>query len=174
MPPKGENVPHLCSLLAGYLGLCGSSAGKESACNSRDPGSMPGSGRSLGEGIGYPLQYSWVSLVIQQVKNLPTMRETWLQSLGWEDPVEEGIATHSCILAWRIPKGRVAWKAHKESDTTDRLSTAQQDAWHTAGAQWREETSGSRQSFCPSLSQGLGDQTATPGRDRRGRLSPPC
>ena len=64
---------------------------------------MPGLGRSSGEGIGYPLQYSWASLVAQLVKNLPTMQETWVQSLGWEDPLEKGKATHSSILAWRIP-----------------------------------------------------------------------
>ena len=56
-----------------------------------------------GEGIGYPLQYSWVALVAQLVKNLPAMRETWVRSLGWEDPLEEGKVTHSSILAWRIP-----------------------------------------------------------------------
>ena len=67
------------------------------------PGSIPGSGRSPGEGIGYPLQYSWASLVAQLVKNPPTMWETWVQSLGWEDPLEKGKATHSSILAWRIP-----------------------------------------------------------------------
>ena len=61
------------------------------------------SGRSPGEGIGYPLQYSWTSLVAQQVKNLPAMLETWVQPLSWEDPLEKGIATHSNIMAWRIP-----------------------------------------------------------------------
>ena len=50
---------------------------------------IPGSGRSTGEGIGYPLQYSWASLVTQLVKNSPTMWETWVQSLGWEDPLEK-------------------------------------------------------------------------------------
>ena len=80
---------------------CGS-AGKESTCHAGDPGSIPGSGRSPGEGIGYPLQYSWALLVAQMVKNLPAMRETWVRSLGWEDPLEEGMATHSSILAWRI------------------------------------------------------------------------
>ena len=54
----------------------GSSAGKESACNTGDPGSIPGSGRSPGEGIGYPLQYSWAFLVSQTVKNPPAMWET--------------------------------------------------------------------------------------------------
>ena len=75
-----------------------SSVGKESACNAGHPGSIPGSGRS-GEGIGYPLQYSWASLVAQLVKNLPAMQETWIRSLGWEDPLEKGKATHSSIRA---------------------------------------------------------------------------
>ena len=65
--------------------------------------SIPGSGRSAKEGIGYPLQYSWASLVAQLVKNLPAMWESWVQSLGWEDPLEKGKATHSSILAWTIP-----------------------------------------------------------------------
>ena len=65
---------------------------------------IPGSERSPGEGIGYPLQYSWASLVAQLVKNLPEVQETWVQSLGWEDPLENGKATHSSILAWRIPR----------------------------------------------------------------------
>ena len=64
---------------------------------------IPGSGRSAGEGIGYPLQYSWASLVAQLVKNPPTGRETWVCSRGWEGPLEKGKATHSSILAWRIP-----------------------------------------------------------------------
>ena len=68
-----------------------------------DPGWIPGSGRSAGEGIGYPLQYSWASLVAQLVTNLPAMRETWVQSQGWEDPLEKGKATHASIPAWRIP-----------------------------------------------------------------------
>ena len=80
-----------------------SSVGKESTCNAGDPGLIPGSGRSAGKGIGYPLQYSWTSLVAQLVKNPLAMQETWVQSLGWEDPLEKGKATHSSILAWRIP-----------------------------------------------------------------------
>ena len=64
---------------------------------------IPGSGRSPREGVGYPLQYSWASLVVQMVKSRPVMKETWVRSLGWEDPLEEGMATHSSILAWRIP-----------------------------------------------------------------------
>ena len=80
-----------------------SSVGKESAYNAGDPGSIPWSGRSPGEGIGYPLEYSWASLVAQTVKNLPAMWETWIRSLGGEDSLEKGMAAHSSILAWRIP-----------------------------------------------------------------------
>ena len=80
-----------------------SSVGKESTCNAGDPGSIPGSGRSTGEGIGYPLQFSWASFVAQLVKNPPALRETWIRSLGWEDPLKKGKATHSSILACRIP-----------------------------------------------------------------------
>ena len=80
-----------------------SSDGKESACNAGDPGSICGMGRSAGEGVGYPLQYSWASLVAQLAKNLPEVWETWVPSLGWEDPLEKGKATHSSILAWGIP-----------------------------------------------------------------------
>ena len=83
-------------------GFPGSSAGKESSCNAGDPGLIPGSGRSAGEGIGYPLQYSWASLVAQ-MKNLLAILETQDRSLGWEDPLGKGIATHCSILAWRIP-----------------------------------------------------------------------
>ena len=84
-------------------GFPGSSAGKESACSAGDPGSIPGSGRSPGDGTGYPLQYSWASLVAQLVKDPPAMQETWVQSLGWENPLEKGKATHCSIVAWRIP-----------------------------------------------------------------------
>ena len=77
-----------------------SSVGKESTCNAGDPGSIPGLGRSPGEGIGYPLQYSWASLVAQLVKNPPAMWETWLGSLGWEYSLEKEKVTHSSILAW--------------------------------------------------------------------------
>ena len=77
---------------------CGS-AGKESACNAGDPSSISGWGRSAAEEIGYPLQYSWASLVAQLVKNPPAMWETWAPSLGWEDPLEKGKATLSSILA---------------------------------------------------------------------------
>ena len=93
------------------LGFPDSSAGKESVCNEGDPGLIPGLGRPPGEGKGYPLQYSWASLMAQTVKNLPAMQETWVQSLGWEDPLEEGMKTDSNILAWRIPMERGAWQA---------------------------------------------------------------
>ena len=87
----------------GPVGFPDSSVGKELACNARDPSLIPGSGRSPGEGIGYPLQYSWASLVAQLVKNLPAMWETWVWSLSLEDHLEKGKATHSSIVAWRIP-----------------------------------------------------------------------
>ena len=70
---------------------------------------IPGLGRSPEEGIGYPLQYSWVSLVAQMVKNPPAMRDTWDLSVGWEDHLEEGMGSHSSFLGWRIPMDRGAW-----------------------------------------------------------------
>ena len=72
--------------------------GKDSTGNAGDPGSIPGSERSAGEGIGYLLQYSWASFMAQLVKNLPAMRDTWVRSLGWEDPLEKEMATHSTCL----------------------------------------------------------------------------
>ena len=81
---------------------------------------IPGSGRSLGEGIGYPVRYSWASLVAQLVKNPPAMWETWLRSLGWEDPLEKGKASHSSILSWRIPMGKRAWHATVHEVTRSR------------------------------------------------------
>ena len=84
-------------------GFPDSSVGKESTCNAGDPGSIPRSGRPAGDRIGYPLQDSWASLVAQLVKNPPAMWETWVRSMGWEDPLEKGKATHSSILVWRIP-----------------------------------------------------------------------
>ena len=85
------------------MGFPDSSVGKESACNAVDPGSIPGLGKSTGEGIGYPLQYSWASPVAQLVKNLPAMQETLVRFPGREDPLEKGKATHSSILAQTIP-----------------------------------------------------------------------
>ena len=80
------------------LNWTGSSADKESACSAEDPGLIPGSGRSPGEWIGYPLQYSWASLVTQTVKNPPAVRDTWVWSLGREALLEEGIATTPVFL----------------------------------------------------------------------------
>ena len=92
------------------MGFSGSLVGKESVCNARDPGSISGSGRSPEEGRGHPLQYL-ASLVTQLVKNPPAMRETWVPSPGCEDPLKEGMATHSSILAWRILTDRGTWRA---------------------------------------------------------------
>ena len=89
--------------IKGPPGFPAGSVGKESTCNDRDPGSIPGLGRSTGEWISYPLQYFWASFVAQLAKNLPAMRETWVRCLGWENPLEKGKAAHSRILAWRIP-----------------------------------------------------------------------
>ena len=93
----------ICFYLSIALGFPDSSVGKESVCNIGGPSLIPGSGRSPGEGKGYPLQYSWTSLVAQLVKNLPAVRETWVRSLCWEDPLKKGKTTHSSILPWRTP-----------------------------------------------------------------------
>ena len=98
-----EIVTDICILLILCIkwmsGFPDSSVGKESACNAGDSGLIPGLGRSAGEGIGYPPQYSRASLVAQLAKNPPAMWETWVRSLGWEDPLEKGKVTHSSILA---------------------------------------------------------------------------
>ena len=64
--------------------------------------------------------HKWASLVVQMVKNLPAMRETWVRSLGWEDALEEGTTTHSSTLAWRIPTDRGAWRATVHGVTESR------------------------------------------------------
>ena len=104
--------------IQGYPGFPGGSDGKEYACNAGDPGLIPGSGRAPGEGTGFPLQYTWASLLAQLVKNLPVMRETWVQSLGWEDTLEKIPIPvfwpgefHGLCSPW----------GHKELDTTERL-----------------------------------------------------
>ena len=111
------------------MGFPGGSDGKESTCNAEHLGLIPWLGRFPGGEHGNPLQYSWASLVAQMVKHLPAMWETWAPSLGWEDPLEEVMATHSSILARRIPMDRGAWQATvlgvAESDPNKRLSTAQ-------------------------------------------------
>ena len=103
-------------------GFPDSSVGKESACYAGDPGLIPGSGRSSGEGIGYPLQYSWASLVAQLVKNL-----MHCESLGWFGPWDGKIPWRRERLP--IPvfwpgefHGPYSLWGHKESDTTERLS----------------------------------------------------
>ena len=88
------------------MGFPHSSVGKESACNAGDPGSIPGLGRATGEEIGYPLQYSWTSLVAQLVKNPHAVWETWVQSLGWEDSLEDGKVTLSNV------RGLPRWLIH--------------------------------------------------------------
>ena len=115
-------------------GFPGSSAGKESTCDAGDPGLIPGSGSSPGEGISYLLQYSCLSVVAQTVKNSPVMWEIWVQSLGWKDPLEEGMAKHSAFLPgespWKEnPHGKRSLAGYspwgpKQSDRTKRLSTA--------------------------------------------------
>ena len=113
--PKENKIP-----LYIIWGFCDSSVGKESACNARDLGSIPGSERSRVEGIGYALQYSWASLVAQLVKNPSAMQETWVRFLGWEASLRmERLPTpvfwpgefHGLYIPWGL----------KESDRTERL-----------------------------------------------------
>ena len=94
------------------MGFPGDSVGKKNCtCNARDPGSIPGSGRPPGEGIGYPLTPVFMGLPGGSGSiESPAMWEFWVQSLGWEDLLEEGMATHSSILAWRIPMDRGSWQ----------------------------------------------------------------
>ena len=101
-------------------GFPNSSVGKESTCNAGDPGSNPGSGRYAGEGLAYPLQYSWASLVAQLLKNPPAMQETWVRSLGW-DPLEKGKATHSNNSGLENSMDCIV-DGVAESDTTEQLS----------------------------------------------------
>ena len=118
------------------------SAVKESTCNAGDPSLRPGSGRSPGEGIGYPLQYSWASLLAQIAKNPSTMQETWVRSLRWEDPLEEGMVTHSRILAWRLPMDRGAWQAtvYGVAKSWTRLSDFHTQYQEALLGTWRSET----------------------------------
>ena len=95
-------------------GFPDSPVGKDSACSAGDPGLIPALGTSAGKGIAYPLQHSWASLVAQLVKNQLAVQETWVQSLGWEDPLEKGKATYSSILAGEF---HGLWGC-KELDTT--------------------------------------------------------
>ena len=110
-----------------HLGFPGGSVGKESICNAGDSGLIPGSGRSPGEEISYPFQYSWAFLVAQLVKNPPAMQETCVWPLDWDDPLEKEKATHSSILAWRIPwTVQYSPRGCKESGTTERLPLSHQ------------------------------------------------
>ena len=92
-----------------FSGFAGSSVGKASTCNARDPGSIPVSGRSPGEGIGYPLKYSWTSLVVQLVKNPPAMWETWVWNIPWRREIFWPREFHVLYSPW----------SHKESDMTE-------------------------------------------------------
>ena len=103
------------------VGFPDSSVGKESACNAGDPGSIPGLGRSAGEGIGHPHQYSWASLVAQLVKNVPSMWETWVWSLGWEEPLEKVQLPTPVFWPGEFHGLYSPWGS-KEMDTTERLS----------------------------------------------------
>ena len=138
------------------LGFPDSSVGKKSTCNAGDRGSIPGLGRFPRERKSYPLQYSGLDNSMDgishgvaknqtqlsdfhfhftftlglpsqlTVKNLPVMQKTWVQFWGWEDPLEKKIATHSSILAWRIPwaeeLGRLQSEGSQESDLTQGLN----------------------------------------------------
>ena len=86
-------------------------------------------GRSAGDGIGYPLPYSWASLLAQLVKNSLAVQETWVQSLGWEDPLEKGKGTHSSILAWRM--SRIEEPGGLHSMGSQRVSTSEELNTHT-------------------------------------------
>ena len=99
VPDLSCGMQDLLAVACGIWGLPDSSISKESICSAGNPSLIPGPGRATGEGIGYPLQYSWASLVAQLVRNTAAMWETWVQSLGWEDPPEKGKVTHSSILA---------------------------------------------------------------------------
>ena len=101
------------------MGFPDSSVGKESTCSAGDPNLIPGLGRSPGEGIGYPLQYSWASFVVQLVKNPPAMWEIWVQSLGWERFPGEGKGYP--LQYYGLENSMYSPPGHKESDTTERI-----------------------------------------------------
>ena len=109
------------------LDFPGSPAGKESACNEGGPSSIPGLGSSPGEGIGYPLQYSWASRVAQMVKNPTAMLETWVRSLVWDDPLGKGMANHSVFLPRETPRTKEPARPQpigsQRAGQTEQLST---------------------------------------------------
>ena len=94
------------------------SVGKESTCNAGDSSLIPESRRSAGEGIAYPLQYSWASIVAQLVKNPPAMWETWIRYLGWEDSPREGKGYALQYSGLENSMDYSPW-GRKESDTTE-------------------------------------------------------
>ena len=107
-------------------GFPDSSVGKESTCNAGDPSSIPRLGRSAGERIRYPLQYSWAALVAHLVKNLPATWETWARFLGWEDPLEK----RKILVFWPGEfHGLYSPWGHKESDMTEWLSLSLFYVW---------------------------------------------
>ena len=115
------------------FGLPGNSDDKESAWNTGDLSWIPGSGRSPGEGNSYPLQYSWASPVARMVRNPSTMRETWVRSLGWEDPLKEGMATHSVYLPGESPGTKQPDRLRSmepQRARADQLSTTQHSLPH--------------------------------------------
>ena len=110
-------------------GFLGGSVDKESTCNAGDTGSIPGSGRSAGEVIGYPPQFSWASLVAQLVKNLPAIWETWGSIPGSGRSPGEGRVyslQYSCLENPRGQRSLVGYSpwGRKESYTTEQLNTA--------------------------------------------------
>ena len=123
--PQNGNGHFVTSLPCDYaktmFGSPGSSAGKESTCSAGDSGSISGSGRSAGEGICYLLRYSWASLVAQLVKNPPAVQETWVQSLGWEDPWKREQLPTPVFWPGEFQGLYSPW-CHKESDTPEWLS----------------------------------------------------
>ena len=106
-----------------HWGFPHSSVSKESTCDAEDPGSIPESRRSAGEGIRYPLQYSWASLVAQLGKDLPAMWETWVHSLSWEEPWRRERLPTPVFWPGEFHGLYSPW-GHKELDTTERLSVS--------------------------------------------------
>ena len=113
-----KGIRELWGFNRNIVGFPDSSVGKESACNAGDPGSIPGLGRSAGEGIGHPHQYSWASLVAQLVKNVPSTWETWVWSLGWEEPLEK-VQLPTPVFWPEEFHGLYSLCGHKESDMTE-------------------------------------------------------
>ena len=120
-----NNIRTYFIYLSSYKDFLCSSAGKEFTCNAGDPSLIPGLKRSPGEAIGYPLQYSWVFLVAQTVKYPLSMRETWVQSLGWEDPPGGGHGSplqYSCLEnphGQRSLVGYSPWGRNESETTSD-------------------------------------------------------